>query len=279
MPLIESQIENIPVTNISSDSVLGGSGETQDLSVTSMTYGETFGLLDCPVPTPSIDNANSGRSQYASNPSGVKWVVRLSDLNDGKYTYPWREGILVLPDGDIVCTGCDDDDNQVIFRMYSDGTLNWKTIIGSYGTGYVNLAIDANNKIYLGTWEHMACVDAATGNLDWTYVAPAGPPEHSYPDSEVWSGPVIHPLTGDIIFNTWELISLDSNGSRNWGNDNDYYYNEHGIAISPYNNYIYSLTFGESSLGNIYNGPKKSDNQKAEFKIQLNHEKTLYRCL
>lgn len=63
------------------------------------------------------------------------------------------------------------------------------------------------------------------------------------PGSKVLS-PIIHPVTGDIIFSNWALICVDRNGSERW-----VYYDgadvyEHFAAISPYNGLIYFCDWG-----------------------------------
>jgi len=235
------------------------------------------GLLNCPVPIPSINTAQTGQSAYATNPASIKWSV-YPDEDWGLDIFPWRDGILILPNGDTIhCMFSYSLDVLVLVRVDPTGALVWMTDNLSVGddTSYSNLVIDDNNKIYIGTQGVyytakgglIICVDAETGIKEWEYDVGAGKVDPWR--WSIYAGPVVHPITGDIIVNHANLVSVDSNGNLNWEIVRDGGFDEHGIAISPYNNLIYTITFGGSK--NVWvnepNYPKQMEYYYYDSKI------------
>lgn len=214
-------------------------------SVNTAVYGSTGSPA---WPRLSYNNSNTSISPYACSPSAVKWAIKLDDFG-GKDNCTFREAP-VIGRNNIVFISADSWTTKEfsVYAIYPDGKLKWRRVLSATGdyNNYSSLTLSNNGCLYIGTNGNgkLYCIDEETGAVNWTYTAPSGPPGATYPHNDIYSPPIIHPVTGDILFSTWEMICLDNNGNRRWGYYAGANIDEHFAAISPYNGWIYFCDWG-----------------------------------
>lgn len=211
-------------------------------------------LYESPAwPKLSYNNSSTGTSPYKSSPAAVKWVVKLDDFG-GMNNCTFREAPVIGKNNIIYATGQSWSTWETsVYAIYPDGSLKWRTVLSSDWDEiyWSSLTLSDDGRLYIGTswYGRLYCIDEETGVVHWVYTAPKGPPESQYKYNDIYSPPIIHPETGDIIFSTWALICLNREGQERWRYYDGSVIYEHFAAISPHNGLIYFCDWGLPGAG------------------------------
>lgn len=174
-----------------------------------------MGLANTPWPKIYGDNRATCNTQYSNiNPKQTSCIY-LQDLF-GTPKYLWCD------------MGCLIDTDETLYLAVTDGqtymacinpdkTPKWlRAISGSYDIWWDGPVLDNEGRLYIGTENgDFYCINKNTGEINWTFYVPLGPPGDPYPDNYIWSTPVVAP-DNTVIFASWQLYCFYPNGVQKW---------------------------------------------------------------
>gem|GEM_PF-5683855 len=198
-----------------------------------------MGLANVPWSRIYGDNKATCNTQYSNTNPVQTSCIYLQDLF-GTPNYLWNQmGCLIDTDGTLYLTLADHE--CYIAAINPNKTPKWiRQVEGSYDEWWWSgLALDDTGRLYIGGNRGIFfCLDKTTGEILWSFTVPPGPPGDEYPDSYIWSVPVVTP-DNTVIFASWQLYCFYPNGVQKWTRMLDYYMYEKQIGLGD-NGLVYA---------------------------------------